>query len=175
MPYSTLHAMMCCHTNKSNLVLLPFLFSVLCPYIQLFFSVVYTWMLRYVLAILFLWDVGIQVFSRSFYYIIIIIVIIIIIIPREDRDARNCLTNDEKKKKKERKREKHLNWAPRLPLCHFCFFQLRIYAPANIPFLHYYVQEKQKQIEKEKEKCKDKEKRKEKKRKKTTVCHYNEK
>lgn len=105
------------------------------------------------------------------------------ILPRENRDARNLLTKDEriKKKKKELKKKKkkekpeHLNWAPKLPLCSLCFFQLRIFAPVKSHLPRYYVQEQRqlKTKKKKREKCKDLKRKK--KKKKATVCHNNEK
>ena len=104
MPYSTLHAMMCCHTNKSNLVLLPFLFSVLCPYIQLFFSVVYILECYVTFSLSCFFETLVSRCFRDLFIILLLLLLLLLLLFHERTEMHEIVWPTTKKKKKRKKK-----------------------------------------------------------------------
>ena len=115
-------------------------------------------MLRFLAPSFFPSEIGIQVFSRDFSFVSCFL----FIYPSTREQRRTEFVDQGRKDKKERKekemkkkkkeKKKHLNWAPKLPLCSLCFFQLRIFAPVKSHLPRYYVQEQRQLKTKKKEK-----------------------
>ena len=107
MPYSTLHAMMCCHTNKSNLVLLPFLFSVLCPYIQLFFSVVYILECYVTFSLSCFFETLVSRCFRDLFIILLLLLLLLLLLFHERTEMHEIVWPTTKKKKKKKEKERN--------------------------------------------------------------------